>query len=146
MDFGVVVGPMLSESNNKLGLRIAANDRYQCFIGVGVCHPKEVKERIYKETGPGSGCYIIRQENNPEKAISLNHKYEQYGTHLKQKDIGWGFGEGDTILIEADYERNYVCFTRGDDYYEMPFHAKSGPLAGYVVLHSRWDSVEIMNS
>ena len=65
---------------------------------------------------------------------------------LKQKFIGWGFGEGDTVLVEVDFDRNYVCFSKDDDYFEMPFDSNNGPIAAYVTLHSKWDCVSIMNS
>jgi hypothetical protein len=61
MDFGAVIGPVLTETNYRIAIQIDRNDKYQSFMGVGVCHPEIVKEQYYKGTGIGSGCYIIRQ-------------------------------------------------------------------------------------
>ena len=65
MDFGAVVGPALTQINNKVAFLIDSNDKYQCFIGLGICHPQIVKEQIYKGASIGSGAYLIRQENEP---------------------------------------------------------------------------------
>lgn len=75
MDFGAVIGPTLTTSNFRVAICIDRNDRYQSFMGVGVCHPKIVKENYYKGTGPGSGCYVIRQESDKFHTISLSHAY-----------------------------------------------------------------------
>ena len=61
MDFGAVAGPVLTENNNRVAFSIDTNDKYQCFIGLGVCHPDIVREQIYKGASIGSGAYLIRQ-------------------------------------------------------------------------------------
>lgn len=102
MDFGVVVAPSFSPVNHRVSFIIETNDKYQCFIGLGVCHPQIVKEQLYKGSGIGSGAYLIRQENEPTDAIALSHCYEGEGTHKKQRKLRWGFGEGDVITVETD--------------------------------------------
>lgn len=64
MDFGAMMGPQLTKINNKFAVQITRNDQYQCFVGIGVCHPNIVKDRGFKGSGPESGCYVIRQESN----------------------------------------------------------------------------------
>ena len=57
----------------------------------------------------------------------------------------WGFGEGDTILIEMDFKKKMVGFSKGDDYYEMRVDVEEGSVYPYVVLHSKWDCAAIIN-
>jgi hypothetical protein len=62
------------------------------------------------------------------------------------KPIDWGFGEGDIILIEVDFKRKMVCFSKGDCYYEMKIDLGEGSINPYILLHSKWDCVSILNS
>ena len=43
MDFGAVIGPTLTSANYRVAICLDRNDKYQSFMGVGVCHPKIVK-------------------------------------------------------------------------------------------------------
>ena len=43
MDFGAMMGPQLTKINNKFAVQITRNDQYQCFVGIGVCHPNIVR-------------------------------------------------------------------------------------------------------
>lgn len=38
-----------------------------------------------------------------------------------------------------------VCFSKGDEYYEMKVDLDQGSVNPYVVLHSKWDSVSVVN-
>jgi hypothetical protein len=59
--------------------------------------------------------------------------------------VGWGFGEGDVVGVEVDFKRKILGFTRDDKYYEMRIDVSQGAINPYVVLHSKWDCITIIN-